>query len=371
MPPFGTRRFDQCMALLVIALSVAIAFVRATPPTTTDLLLLALAASPWVATAAGWCWRPAVFAVTTLTAVWALMAVTPAHADPTPLLFLLLVVRLGWDARPRTSIPVLAASCGVIVYWGVVSEFDAVFIWCVGLSMGWAFANASRCQVDALERLRAAQETLADRAAADERRRVAREVHDVIAHTLAVTMLHLTGARLALAEGDADEALRGLTDAERLGRDSLAGLRRSVGLLTTDESATAPPAPGVDDLQQLVAQYVAAGAQVDYHVTGAPCALPPEVGLAVYRVAQESLANAARHAPGARVTVALDVRGPVRLVVSDDGSSTVPVQPGTGLGIPGMHERAAQLGGTLEAGPHGRGWRVELVAPLAVEAPVA
>ena len=368
MPVPTTPRFDRLLALGVIGLALLVHALREPVHPWRDALLLAVAVSPWIAKAlTRWQIPTWLFALPTLAGVGALLGSGGEH-ESSPLLLLILVVSAGFRAPLWESLTVNALACGLILgaAWRADHVEDAL-IWGVGITLGWAFGHSSRCQVIALQRLEAAQETLAQTAAADERRRVAREVHDVIAHTLAVTMLHLTGARLALAEGDTDEALRGMQDAERLGRDSLAGLRRSVGLLTTSESAVTPPAPGAGDLRQLVAQYRAAGAEVELTMSGSPDALPAAVGLAVFRVAQESLANAVRHAPGSRIRVVLDARDPLRLVVIDQGgAAAAPGQEGSGVGIPGMRERAAQLGGTLEAGPVDRGWRVELVAPLRV-----
>lgn len=371
MPVTGTRSFDRLLALGMVGLAVVVAVLREAPSLPRDVLLLTAAISPWLLKAVRPLELPTLlYALPPLLGVTLLLADGLPH-EPSPLLLLLLVVCAGYQAPRGEGLVVNGAACAVVFVAAVQARhLEEAFIWCVGLTLGWAFGHSSRLQVEAMARLRAAQDTLAQQAAAEERRRVAREVHDVIAHTLAVTMLHLTGARLALAEGDADEALRGMQDAERLGRDSLAGLRRSVGLLTTSESALAPPAPTAADLEQLVAEYRAAGADVELTTRGCPADLPPEVGLAVFRVAQESLANAVRHAPGSRVRVELEAGEGVRLLVVDDGGPTgAPSSGGTGVGVPGMRERAAQLGGSLEAGPSGAGWRVELVAPLPV--PVA
>lgn len=369
MPVLGTPLFDRLLALGMVGLAVVVAVLRDAPSLTRDVLLLGFALSPWLVRAV----RPVdlpmwVLSLPPLAAVAVLLSDGLQH-EPSPLLLLILVVCAGFQAPLREGLLINAAACGVVVVAAAQARHvEEAFIWSVGLTLGWAFGHSSRLQVEGMARLQAAQDLLAQQAAAEERRRVAREVHDVIAHTLAVTMLHLTGARLALAEGDTDEALRGMQDAERLGRDSLAGLRRSVGLLTTSESAVAPPAPTADDLEQLVAQYRAAGADVELSCTGRTDELSPEVGLELFRVAQESLANAVRHAPGSRVRVELDTRGPLRLVIEDDGGAGgTPSTAGTGVGVPGMRERAAQLGGTLTAGPSGPGWRVELVAPLNAE----
>lgn len=266
MPVPGSVRFDRLLALGVLGLAVVIAALRDSGSLVRDALLLAVAVSPWLVKAV----RP-IALPTWLSALPPLVAVGLLLTDglanqPSPLLLLILVVCVGWQAPLRESLAANLAACGLLVVAGF--DVEEAFIWSVGLTLGWAFGHSSRCQEQAMQRLRQAQDTIAEQAAADERRRVAREVHDVIAHTtLAVTMLHLTGARLALAEGDQDEALRGMQDAERLGRDSLAGLRRSVGLLTTA------------DLLRAVKTVAGGGSWLDPAVTGTV--------LASYRIAAE------------------------------------------------------------------------------------
>jgi signal transduction histidine kinase len=209
--------------------------------------------------------------------------------------------------------------------------------------------------------LRAAQAGLADRARTEERTRIARELHDVIAHSLTVTLLHIAGARLAV-RFDPDDADRALAEAERLGRASLDEVRATVGLLARpgDASDAAAPLPGLAAVPDLVERFRAAGAAVALTVDGDPEPVPATTGLAVYRIVQEALTNAAKHAPGAAVDVRVAL-GPAAEVVVDSAG-----RPGTGhgLGLDGMRERAAALGGTLTAGPGGRGWLVRAELPL-------
>src|SRR5207237_7269040 len=126
------------------------------------------------------------------------------------------------------------------------------------------------------------------------RQRIAREIHDVVAHSLAVTMLHLTGARLALHR-DPKEAEQALLEAERLGRESLAEIRRTVGLLAPEGTGTAAPMPTAVDIPQLVREFEAAGLDVDFELTCDAHALARATGLGLYRVAQESLSKAVWH----------------------------------------------------------------------------
>jgi signal transduction histidine kinase len=186
-------------------------------------------------------------------------------------------------------------------------------------------------------------------------------------------MLHLTAARYILSR-DPEGAAAALADAERLGRQSLADVRRTVGLLAAEGTVNSPtlaPLPGADDIPTLVADYARAGLDADYTRSGEASELPPAAGLALYRIAQEALANVAKHAPGAHVSVRLRTAADVLLQVSDDGVGGAVDQEsrsddaGSGLGLLGMRERAVLLGGTLTAGPahNGRGWSVECRLP--------
>lgn len=207
--------------------------------------------------------------------------------------------------------------------------------------------------------------------AAAERRRLAREVHDVVSHSMSVTMLHLTGARHALST-DPQAAAAALAEVERLGRASLADLRRTMRLLAADQVAEEPLA--APDLRSLVAEYHCAGLDVCCEIVGDAARLSAAMRLGLYRIAEEALANATRHAPGGRVDVSLniDAAGGAQLRVVDDGAAAgvtpTQSQDGAGMGIAGMRERAGLLAGSLAAGPRDAGWCVECVLPPAAEA---
>jgi len=218
-------------------------------------------------------------------------------------------------------------------------------------------------QHDLVIRLREAQAGLAGRAQAEERNRIARELHDVIAHSLTVSLLHVASARLAL-DDDPAEAARALAEAERLGRDSLDEVRHAVGLLRREgESDPTAPLPGTVDVDALLTRFRSAGARIDARIEGDLSQVPATVGLATYRILQEALTNAAKHSPGGSTTVDLTLTDRrVRLTVDSAG------EPGTGagLGLLGMRERASALGGACEAGPGGSGWLVRAQLPLDV-----
>ncbi|MGQ0825660.1 MAG: sensor histidine kinase [Actinomycetota bacterium] len=210
--------------------------------------------------------------------------------------------------------------------------------------------------------LRETEHLLAIEAARDERRRLAREIHDVIAHSMTVTLLHLQAARLA-CQTQSDQADDALAEAERLGRSSLDDLRRTVRLLSEHADPNLDvPVELLDDLKNLADGFANAGADVHLRISGDANDIPPVVAQALYRVAQESLTNAARHAPGSRVDIAVDVGGERISMRIENGLPPVgpaPVAPrGSGHGLRGMIERVSILGGRLEAGPTKHGWLV-------------
>jgi signal transduction histidine kinase len=240
--------------------------------------------------------------------------------------------------------------------------------WIAGTTLAAAFSLLIRRDRDLLRQLRLAQAGLAEQARGQERNRIARELHDVIGHTLTVSLLHVQGARLAVRHDPAD-AERALAEAERLGRECLAEVRVTVGMLREADAADrSAPLPGASGLPALVEQYRSAGADVTLTVEGDTAGLPATTGLAVYRIAQEALTNAAKHAPGAPTEVRLTVSA--REVTLTADSRTVPGKGnGAGLGLVSMRERAESVGGRCEAGPGGRGWLVRATLPLTGAAP--
>ena len=238
----------------------------------------------------------------------------------------------------------------------------------------WAMANLfvlvlGRTQVrqrQLIEQLERAREALADQAVAEERRRIARELHDLAGHTLAAVLLHVTGARHVLRRRDLDEADRALADAETVGRASLDQIRATVASLRTDERGTDPSLAGVADLPALVEDYRRAGLVIDASIAERAMSLAGPVGTALHRVAREGLANVARHAPGNHVTLTVDVSGGVvRLVVADRGRPASSPDPEVvQFGLVGMAERARALGGQCTAEPTADGWHVEACLPI-------
>jgi signal transduction histidine kinase len=212
-----------------------------------------------------------------------------------------------------------------------------------------------------LERDRDQQARLA---AAAERARIAREMHDVVAHNLSVMIALADGAQLTRDLAAAEGAMEAVSST---GREALEEMRRLLGVLREDADTPLAPQPGIDALEALVEQIRGAGLATRLTRTGTPAPLNPGAQLAVYRLVQEALTNALKHARGASVAeVRLDYSGEaLSLEVVDDGAPTEP-SPG-GHGLVGMHERAAAYGAVVEAGPLRRGgWRVHARFPMEI-----
>jgi signal transduction histidine kinase len=209
------------------------------------------------------------------------------------------------------------------------------------------------------------REVRAGIAVAEERTRIARELHDVIAHCVSVMTVQSGAARLLLEE-DPKRAVEPLLAVEDTGRQALAEMRRLLEILRRDMVETGlVPQPGLSDLPALVERCEAAGVPVELKVAGEPEALAPGVDLAAYRVVQEALTNAVKHAGPARVWVTVHYdRHALELEIADDGQAA-PKNGAHGQGLVGMRERVALYGGDLEAGHRsGRGYAVHARFPL-------
>lgn len=203
-------------------------------------------------------------------------------------------------------------------------------------------------------------------AAADERARIAREMHDVVSHsvTVMVTLSEGAAARAATDPAQSADAMRNVAE---VGREALGELRKVLGVLReSDEAPSRQPQPDTSELPLLIARFRDAGLPVTLTTSGPPLR-DPGVALAVYRIVQEALTNALRHAKGAsRVTVTLvNASGQALVHITDDGAATGSGPHGAGRGLIGIRERAATHGGSVTAGPlPGRGWRIEATIPL-------
>lgn len=303
-----------------------------------------------------------------------LLLLDPVEADVAPLILAMMAGGTAATAPIAVSISTTAGglvALGTVAAAGGLTEPTVVPLYFIFVALGWMVGFMLRSQLRLMHKEQEAQASKAAQAATDERQRIAREVHDVIAHSLSVTLLHLTGARRALQQdSDVDEAIAGLTDAERLGRQAMADIRRTVGLLDSTPSNTAPE-PGIGDLPDLIEDFRNAGLSVGYEQRGDPEAVSGATGLGLYRIAQESLANVVKHAPGASAEVELHVTdGEIELSIRNDrldraaGTASDPVR---GNGVSGMRQRAELLGGRLHAGPDPRGWSVRAAVPVDVD----
>jgi signal transduction histidine kinase len=245
--------------------------------------------------------------------------------------------------------------------------------WCVGdgVSARRAYLAEQR------ERDRATDADRARQAVRDERVRIARDLHDVIAHSLAVITVQAGAGRRLMAKRP-EQAAIALESIEATGRSAQDELQVVLGLLREEVGSPSglAPVPGLADLGQLVDTVRAAGTAVEFHASGTNRPMSAALELSVYRVVQEALTNVVKHAPGARATVDVSVsEGEVSIEVGDDGGAPTsqlrpspsgpPAQPGTRHGIVGMRERVGAFGGSLMAGPlPGHGFRVSARVPL-------
>lgn len=246
-----------------------------------------------------------------------------------------------------------------VVAYTVTIATIVVSAWALG-----ALARTRRAYVDALvergeriEREAAQQVALA---ASDERARIAREMHDVVAHGLSMIVVQADGARYA-ARQDPAVATGALETIAATGRDSLTEMRRMLGLLRSGHDTELVPQPGLADLAGLVV-----GDEIDATLPDPATPVPDGVGLTAYRIVQEALTNVRKHAgPDVRVRVEVVVGPEVTVLVEDDGRGAAADDDGHGLGLLGMRERVAAHGGELEAGPRaGGGFRVRARLPL-------
>jgi signal transduction histidine kinase len=206
------------------------------------------------------------------------------------------------------------------------------------------------------------------RLASEERMRIARDLHDVVAHNISVINVQANTA-LHLADRQPERAQQALATINDVSRQALAELRSVLGVLRADgDTAPRTPVPGLGELETLVSNMAAAGLKVEVETEGSPVPLPASVDLAAYRIVQEALTNSARHSGSARAVVRARYRdSEVEIEVDDEGTTGPrPLRPaGNGSGIAGMADRARALGGRLAAGPRpDGGFRVTAVLPV-------
>ncbi|MFD5198726.1 sensor histidine kinase [Streptomyces sp. NPDC058375] len=275
--------------------------------------------------------------------------------------------QLRWEAEP-------GGSWVQVIFVTVIMTVPFVLAWVLGDSLRTRRAYFDQLEERAarLEREREAQSKVA---VAAERARIARELHDVVAHNVSVMVVQADGAAYVM-DAAPDQAKQALETISSTGRQALAEMRRLLGVLRTGdapESGEYVPQPDVEQIEDLVAQVRQTGLEVDFKVEGTPRPLPSGVELTAYRVVQEALTNTRKHGgPDAGASVRLvyfddglglliedDGRGAAHELYEDGGAD------GAGHGMIGMRERVGMVGGTLDAGPRpGGGFRISALLPL-------
>ena len=301
-------------------------------------------------------------------------------------LYTVAVVRRPLISAIGAALFMVACTVGTLTGWTPISDDEyytilvsVVVTVMVGYGVALSRARATLAEQRSTQLARE-QDSRTRAAVRDEQARIAREVHDIVAHDVSVMVAQAAAARRVF-ETRPELASNALSSIEEVGRSALDGLRRLVPLLRGAADESGVPQPRLDQLPALLEQVERAGLPVDLVIRGQPGPLPATVELNAYRIVQESLTNILKHAGPARAVVVLDYAGDTLHVQVTDhadpaagnvrtGYRGVPVEPGTqatkGYGLIGMQQRATMLGGDLVAGPEeGNGFRVAARLPVA------
>jgi signal transduction histidine kinase len=263
----------------------------------------------------------------------------------------LLAMGAVWDAADLSDNGLLTEHIGQVIW---------LLPWVIAFLVG-LYWRRRRMNLEGAAREHAER---AERAVAEERVRIARELHDAIGHSVAVMTVQTSAVR-RLLHGDQDKERAALETVEATGREAMAEMRKIVGVLRSDdETPDLAPPPSLAQLDRLVGNFRQAGLLVDVEIAGDTAAVPPGLSATVYRVVQESLTNSLKHAAARRVRVLIECRAErLEVTVTDDGRGGV-ADPAKGNGLTGMRERVRVYGGTLLAGPAaGGGFTVHAVLP--------
>ena len=288
---------------------------------------------------------------------------------------LLLMYAVGAFAPPRRSrwvfvLSLVVAGVNSVVTPGKASSlpFSLLFVGVLPYVLGRmmrARVERAVAQRTEAERIDAERDVRADSAVSEERVRIARELHDVIAHSVSIMVIQAGGARLVM-DSTPERAEASLRSVERAGRDALAEMRRLLGLLDGGRDRDLTPQPGLAELPPLLSRAKEAGLDTTLHVEGKPRLISPALDLCAYRVVQEALTNAIKYAAPGHADISVRWRPPVvELEVSDDGRGhSHDALASSGHGLAGMRERVSLHGGSLCTGPQGSGFTVHAVLPL-------
>ena len=335
-------------------------------PAVLALLLLPIAYE--LATAS---WLPSWVRVLPNVAVFAVMLTVPIGAniaiDAVVVVLLLMVADFQARDGSRTGVAVSLLAAASLPMLDSISNTPTLLLSLFAIALGLEAGLMVRWGARAVFAERQARAEAYERATLAERDRIAREIHDLVAHSLSVTMLQVTAARRILNDlpdptDDISEAVEALSDAERIGRQAMADIRQTVSGMSVSRGRQ--PLPTVEDLPALIEQFRAAGQQVDFTHTGDVLSLSAPVSLGLYRVAQESLANVVKHAGGAAAEVDLEITArQARLTVRNTAAPARTPTDAFGTGLAGMKARIEQLGGHLTAGHGGEAWIVQAIVP--------
>ena len=346
-------------------------YYRYTPRDWLFVLLLVLATVPFACRRR---WPTAAFLISLLATTGLWLLGYNAGALPLILLFggyFVAVARPAWEVAVCTA---AALGCFGLLWWAGGAPFAArdAFTSVLALAITLALGRAGRLRVDLAEARAQTVEEAARRRSSEERLRIARELHDIIGHSLG-TIAVQAGVGHHLMANEPEKAAEALDSIARVSRSSLDEVRAVVAALREDEPDY-HPAPGLADLPDLVETIRSTGLTVELTLPDDLEAIPRQTGAAVYRITREAFTNVVRHAHASAASVQVDHHdGRVEVAVGDDGSgSYVGREPGTrtGHGIAGMRERAEALGGRLTAGPStGRGFLVTASLPVTSDQP--
>ena len=344
----GWREPDPLAVALILLQTVPVAFRRRFP--TTALLVVSLGF-----------FLDRNFNYPSTIAIFGLLFVFQAVGSELPRKRALIT---GW-----TTIGLMVAFTVSGVFAGVVSVGTPLLV-LIFTSFPFVLGLESRAQrtTEAELAVRAKQlEYDKAEAVQQERSRIARELHDVVAHEMTVATIQATAARRLIGTDD-EKAAKAAEEAERAGHEGLVELRRLLGVLRTDEPASRSPQPGLMQIDALAEQMREAGLTVITNIDGEERTIPPGMDLNAYRIVQESLTNVLKHAgPGVTATVTIAYRPDgLAITVADDGRGAAHAigRATTGHGLIGMRERVAMLNGTLDAGPRpGGGFGVAATMP--------
>ncbi|HXV57313.1 MAG TPA: histidine kinase [Gaiellaceae bacterium] len=345
---------DALLAGAFVAASIAEAVVGDTnrPP-----VVHALVAG---AAMAGLAWRRRFPIATAAAVVLANIVLNPEGQFSTLLAVVLVSFTVGAEAEPpraRLGLAIVAIPfLGVSIAEGLEpSDVAALLVFIAGPWIaGTVFRQRSHRAAEAIaraERLEREHAEATAAAAAEERARIARELHDIVSHSISVIAVQTQAVRRRLVPGQEREA-EDLAAVETTARQALAEMRRLFGVLRSDDDSLAlAPQPGLGELERLLEQVRASGLPVALEVEGERAELPPGVDLAAYRIVQEGLTNTLRHAGASAASVRLRYGdGELEVVVEDDGAGPNGVGAG-GHGLVGIRERVTLYGGSVEAGP--------------------